>query len=644
MMIVDENIISDDGRGIFGKILIVEDNEGLSKLITKGLTSEGFDVKVVYEGLQAIDWIANNTIDLILLDYKLPDMSAAQTINALKERHLDIPFIIMTGHGDEKIAVEMMKTGARDYILKEGDFFDLIPSTVRSVIEDLQREKALFQANEALEKSEKKYRAIVDNALVGVYKINVNGIVLYANQALSIMFEYASPGEMMTSGSLQIYKNKKDWDVLINILNVSGSVDSFECECITKNRSDLVIIQTAILEGDIISGMMINITAHKKMEKTLMQSEKLRAMGIMAAGIAHDFNNVLAIINSHVEMIESICDDNEELLDGFRAIGRAVDDGTETVRRLSEFTRMRKSASKHVLVNIVDIIKESIDLTKPTWKDVAHAGGVTYDIDIEGLSSVPNILGSPSELREVVINMINNATDAMPGGGRITFLTWEKYNSTFMSIADNGSGMSKEVQSRIFDPFYTTKGADGSGLGMSVSFGIVGKHGGRIDVISQIGDGSVFTIEFPVATKKTFQDVSLETDIDIKTNKYRILVADDVKEISGILYMFLSRQGYNVDRVDSGAEAIKLLEKESFDLVICDLGMPVVSGWDVIRFVESLKRKPKIGLITGWADMLDSLKEDDLGVDFVISKPIKFRKFSTLIKETLLKESQAVIK
>jgi two-component system cell cycle sensor histidine kinase/response regulator CckA len=166
-------------------------------------------------------------------------------------------------------------------------------------------------------------------------------------------------------------------------------------------------------------------------------------------------------------------------------------------------------------------------------------------------------------------------------------------------MADNGYGMSKEVQSKIFDPFYTTKGVEGSGLGMSVSYGIVGKHGGNIDVISQVGKGTVFTIELPIATETIFPETSIEPEIGIKADNYRILVVDDVKEISDLLYVFLTRQGYNVDSVMSGDEAIKMLGKECYDLVICDLGMPQVSGWDVIKVADSLEKKPKIGLING---------------------------------------------
>ena len=637
-----DNTIKDELDSV-STILVVEDDEGLSRLIAKSLKTIDVNVEVVHSGADAIDWIADNSPLITLMDYRLPDMTARQIVDSLKDRKIDFPFIVMTGHGDEKVAVEMMKAGARDYIVKQGQFFELLPSVIKWVFKELETEKKLTKANNALEKSEKKYRSIVDNALVGVYKSNINGDIIYANHALSNMFGYVTPEEMMSGSIMQIYKNKEDRDSLVTKLEALGGIDEFECECVKKDGSGVDIILTATLEDNVISGMMINITSRKRMEKILIQSEKLRAMGVMAAGIAHDFNNVLAIINGYTQLLEGSCEGNEELLNGFRAINKAVEDGSETVRRLSEFTRMEKSTAKHVSVNMVEVVEQSINFSKPKWKDVAQASGATYEIDTEGLTSVRDVLGNPAELREIVINLINNAIDAMSGGGRITFRTWEKGHSIFMSMADNGCGMSKEVQSKIFDPFYTTKGVEGSGLGMSVSYGIVGKHGGSIDVISQVGKGTVFTIELPIATETIFPETPVEPVIDIEAAKYHILVVDDVKEISDLLYVFLTRQGYNVDSVQSGDEAIKKLEKECYDLVICDLGMPQVSGWDVIKVADSLENKPKIGLITGWADMLDSLNKEDMGVDFIVSKPIKYKQLSTIIKETLLNVTQEAV-
>ena len=634
----DQNSGVEDESNKPCSILIVEDDEGLSLLIKKSLKSTGFDVEIAHNGAQAVGRVVNNPVDLMLLDYRLPDMSAKQIIGTLKERKIEIPFIIMTGHGDEKVAVEMMKTGAKDYIVKEGEFFELLPSVIKWVFEELQSEKKLAQANNALEESERKYRHLVDNAFIGVYKANFKGDILYANRSLSRMFGYESPEEMKLDHVLQSDKGKKEWNVLMERLKETGSVNNFEMETVTKAGEPINVILSGTLDGDILYGMIIDITKHKQVEKRMLQSEKLKAMGVMVAGIAHDFNNALAIIQGHAQLMQSNCDGNEELLDGLRTICRAVKDGTETVRRMSEFTRMEKGTSKFVSVNMLEIVEQAVDFSKPKWKDLAQARGVTYNLDIEGLNS----LGKPSELREIITNMINNSLDAMPGGGRISFRTWNEDHTVCTSISDNGSGMSKDVQMKIFDPFYSTKGVEGSGLGMSVVYGIIGKHGGNIDIESQIGKGSIFIIRLPVATETKHAEASLEpvNNINVKANNYRILVVDDVKEISDILYMFLNRQGYNVESVESGAEAIKLLEKESCDLLLCDLGMPEISGWDMIKAIESLDRKPKIGLITGWADML---KNENMEVDFIVGKPIDFSILSEHIKEALVIESQDTV-
>ncbi len=621
-------------------VLIVEDDEGLSHLISRSLKKVGFDVEVVHSGAEAIDRIVNDMPDLTLLDFILPDMTASEMIKDLKERNLEVPFIIMTGHGDEGLAVEMMKAGARDYVVKQGDFFELLPSVIKWIFGELQSEKKLVQANKALEVSENKYRHLVDNALVGVYRSGINGDILYANNALSDMFGYESPDEMMTANDLQIYKNNEVRDDLLNKLNESGNVGGLECECIKKDGSRIDVIFTATLEDNVISGMVIDITSRKDMEKLLIQSEKLKAMGVMAAGIAHDFNNVLAIINGHAQLLEDSGNDNDELSHGLRIINKAVDDGAETVRRLTDFTRMEKSTSRYVSVNMVEIVEEAIDFSAPKWKDMAHVKNVTYDLRTEGLKAVPDVLGNPSELREVVINMINNALYAMPEGGYITLRTWDENTSVYMGISDSGSGMSKEVQEKVFDPFYTTKGVDGSGLGMSVAYGIIRRHGGNIDLTSEEGNGTAFTIELPVATETVLVEAPREQTIDIKADNHRILVADDVKEISEVLYMFLSKRGYHVDSVENGDDAIKLLENGNYDLLLCDLGMPDVSGWDVIKVAKSLDIKPKVGLITGWADTIDSLEGDAMGFDFIISKPIKLKILWAQIREILSEESQ----
>ncbi len=221
----------------------------------------------------------------------------------------------------------------------------------------------------------------------------------------------------------------------------------------------------------------------------------------------------------------------------------------------------------------------------------------------------------------------------MPDGGRLSFSTWSKENTIFTNISDTGEGMPDEVKKRIFDPFFTTKLAIGTGLGMSISYGIITGHGGKIDVESEEGKGTTFTLQFPVTTtvKSDILKGFPEQKQEIKYNNLRILVVDDEKEVCSMLEKCLSsRNGYYVKIVDSGAEAIELARKEDFHLVLCDMVMPDVNGYDVIKALNELKKIPKIGIITGWSDKLKPINKSGLSVDFILKKPFEF---SALLKK-----------
>ena len=616
-------------------ILVVEDDEGLSHLIEKNLKRAGFDVGVTHNGAQAIDWIVNNQTGLMLLDYKLPDMLAGQIVKDLNERQINIPFIIMTGHGDEKVAVEMMKTGAKDYIVKEGEFLDLLPSVVKWIFEELQDEKKLIEAHKALEESEEKYRSFVDNALVGVYKANLKGDILYANKALSKIFEYKSPEEMMLGNVLQTHENKKNWNVLINKHKETSSVDKLEVKVVTRTGKTKNIILSGSLVGDTLSGMIMDVTEKKQIERKLLQTEKLRAMGMMTSGVAHDFNNILAVISGNAQLMEEEYGDHKEMMDELHIIRRAVSDGAEIVRRMRKFTKVERDTSEFMSVDIKEILEQAIEFSRPRWMNIARAGEITYDIDKAGLKEVQTVLGSPSELREVFVNIINNALDAMTGGGRISFCTWRKDYTVFVSISDTGEGMTEEVRKRIFDPFFTTKRAERSGLGMSVAYSIITGHGGKIEVESEAGKGATFTMSIPITREAPQQAVSPEPPRKIKANKLRILVVDDEARICSVLNKYFSRDGHEVRSVNSGTEAIKLLKNEEFGLVLCDLVLPDMSGHDVVKVIDELDKRPKVGLITGWDEKIETKSKEELKVDFLIRKPFDFSKLANHINEAL---------
>jgi signal transduction histidine kinase len=214
------------------------------------------------------------------------------------------------------------------------------------------------------------------------------------------------------------------------------------------------------------------------MEEVLLQSEKLKAMGMITAGIAHDFNNILAVISSSTQIIEMDNEDNKELIHWLRTIIKASDDGAEIVRKMRMFTMQEEGASMLLSVDIKGVLEQAIDFVKPRWMNIAKAGGIDYGIDDDGIMDVPLIMGNESELREVFINIMNNAMDAMKKGGCLSFRAWQNEKNIFVSVSDTGEGMSEEVKKRLFEPFYTTKRESGSGLGMSMSYGIIERHGG----------------------------------------------------------------------------------------------------------------------------------------------------------------------
>ena len=250
-----------------------------------------------------------------------------------------------------------------------------------------------------------------------------------------------------------------------------------------------------------------DVAEKKQMEERLIRSERLRALGEMAAGIAHDFNNVLGAILGRAQLIrmglmtrktatEGVSD--EAIKKDLETIERAATDGAHTVRKLLEFTRSKSDESLLFPLDVNEVVDGAIDLARTKIKDEAQAKGI--QIEVQTIKDpVRPVMGNPSELREVLLNLIFNAIDAMPEGGTILFKTGMENASVSIEVKDSGVGMSESERSRIFDPFFTTKGVQRSGLGLSVSYAIIQRHHGEIRAESQKGAGTTFLIELPVA-------------------------------------------------------------------------------------------------------------------------------------------------
>lgn len=407
---------------------------------------------------------------------------------------------------------------------------------------------------------------------------------------------------------------------------VAGTVCFFSRE-IRQPDNDLLNMMKAI-------GRQVGIfISRKQSEDALLQSEKLKSIGTITTGIAHEFNNILAVISGNVQLLEGAYKDDAELTDALRIVERAANDGAEISSNMLKFTKTTTDTSEFRSIDINDLIKQSIDFTMPRWKNMAQAKGINYHMDTAHMmKDIPDILCNPTELREILLNIINNALDAMSDGGNISFSTWSRNKIVFISISDTGEGISEEVKKCIFDPFFTTRTPEGTGLGLSMAYGIITRHGGKIEVESEVGKGTTFTLQFPTANKRVSLKATPQIKQETNEKNLRILVVDDEEDICKILDKFLSRGGHRVKTVDNGADAIELMKREEFDLVLSDLSMTDVSGYDVINTLNELEKRPKIGIITGWGEKLKPL-EENLKVHFIVKKPFNFKELTKRINE-----------
>ncbi len=429
-------------------------------------------------------------------------------------------------------------------------------------------------------------------------------------------------------------------DEVIGVLNIETDeprgFDQEDLKVLSSFASQMSIsIENAHLFFDLKQALQ----ELKQAQDQIIQAEKLRAMGEMASGVAHDFNNVLAVILGNIQLLLHQLDHlrPEEIRERLRTIERSAKDGAETVRRIQDFTGMRRD-KEFTLLSLNDLIKEVIVVTQPRWKDQPQQRGVQIECTYQ-LGEVPLIMGNPSELREVLTNIIFNAVDAMPSGGKITISTQPQTDEWVeIRITDTGIGMTDEVKKRIFDPFFTTKGVTNSGLGMSVSFGIVKRHGGEILIESEVGKGSTFIIHLPIGYEEEKKEKEPKP-ISREAPSARILVIDDEDSVREILARILKAKGHEVVVASNGEEGIERFKSEKFDLVFTDLGMPKISGWEVGKTLKGLNPKVPVAMITGWGMELNRERMSENGIDLVVCKPFEFDQVLQLVSEALeLKE------
>ncbi|HEY0320744.1 MAG TPA: PAS domain-containing protein [Pyrinomonadaceae bacterium] len=414
-------------------------------------------------------------------------------------------------------------------------------------------------------------------------------------------------------------------------LNLARTIRGEDTQCEVQTiRPDGTIryveAYTAALwrEGN-VTGVLVflrDITERKRAQERMAQSDKLRAVGELAAGVAHNLNNSLTVIQGRAQLLQMRAMD-EATSKSLEIITRAVSDGAQTLRRMLDFAR-RGTTTDFAPLDLSDLIASSVETARPKWQSSSATRSGQIEVQVVNQGAV-YVYGDAAELREVVLNMIFNAVDAMPEGGVIETGTRMEIDSACFWVADTGRGMSPEVVKRIFEPFYTTKGERGTGLGLSASHGIVARHSGQIMVVSFPNEGTRFEVRLPLfeEAKRVKQETAQSPLIHVEPA--RILVVEDEERVRSLLCDTFEAAGHTVVQTADGADALKRLEEEEFELVISDIGLPEVSGLQVTRWIKEHRPGTLVILATGWIDILTPADYEQGRIDAIFKKPYAVR-------------------
>jgi len=588
--------------------------------------------------------------DVILSDYSLPAFDGITALQVRLERAPDIPFIFVSGALGEELAIDLLKQGATDYVLKSR--LARLPVAVSRALREVEERKEREQAQAALRQTEELLRKVataVEQAAEGVMITDSDGNVEYVNPAFTRISGYAE-ADIIGRESTLLRSDRHPGAFYDSLWHTVKTGDVWKGRIVRKKKDGSVYDMEETISpvkdrfGAIVNVVFVgrDVTEQIRLEEQLRHAHKMEAIGTLAGGVAHDFNNILAAMIGFTQAVLDDVSDKPRVQHKMKQVVKAGLRGRDLVRQILTFSR--KSEGERTEVSLTPLIKETHGLLRATLPS-----SIRMALDLTAIHDT--VLADPTQLQQVLMNLATNGAHAMgEEGGRlvirlssVTFHDGSNLPDTEMepgsyakiTVEDTGIGMAPEVRQRIFEPFFTTKApGQGTGMGLAVAYGIVKAHGGAISVQSGPGQGSIFEVFLPMKPEVTEEEIATSA---LPTGTERILFVDDEYMLLDTARDMLGSLGYRVLVALNGSEAwnLFLADPWRFDLVITDQVMPDITGLTLARKMLKVRKELPLILLTGYSDLVSAEKAKEAGVGAFLMKPVVKKELAEAVRRVL---------
>ncbi|HWI20123.1 MAG TPA: response regulator [Vicinamibacterales bacterium] len=629
------------------RILHLEDDPDDAMLVQSRLQREGlaFTITLVDSREQFLQAIAVERFDLVLSDHRLPGFDGLSALRLLREHDALIPFILVSGSLGEEAAIETIRAGVTDYVLK--DRLTRLTGCVRRALSEARNRREVQHAEEALRRSEQRFAVALTTMAEGLLVVDRDGTVVMCNPAsvrllgsdssaltgMAITDALATakrdtgapllPSELPSF--LGIGTGRPSNDVSLIIVRPDGSMVS----TLVNTRP---IAHGGTLDGTVIT--MHDVTERQRLEAQVMRAQKMDAIGRLSAGIAHDFNNLLIVINNYAEMVVDSSKGDHALFEQGLTIRRAGGRAAQLTQQLLAFSRQQTLMP--ALLDLRTVVNEMAPMLR-------RIIGEHIELTVTGDAEVASVNADRGQIDQVIMNLAVNARDAMPDGGRLQIaVTNSSLDASHdndrvrvkpgpyveLRVTDTGTGMPEATRERVFEPFFTTKEVGkGTGLGLPTVYGIVKQSDGYIWVDSEVGVGSTFRVYMPAVPGAPDPVQQVAAVLPPRGTETIVIVEDD-EDVRVLTALMASTAGYQVRTAPNGLAALQMLERsgEHIDLVLTDMVMPGMTGR---RFAEQLiAAKPgiKVLYMSGYIDDHRVMGPDEHFIGKPFSKAALLRK------------------